>query len=565
MKKFSFVKKNLVAIGLGLLLMSCSNEFDTLEETQAPKSELLNTTNEVDGVLYQLKDVSINKELVFLGKSNSTLLSIDNNVYNVQINSNETAEKLLKANTVYLQTGDTTYLKTIVDVKQEGEIFVLNTKDAGLGDLFQGGSIEMSVDIEKANSTLKSNSTSLRSTGFDNGISLDILNNIKEYQNGGLSMSPNTTVKAYFNVKVGFANKYSKLPNEVVVTYELRSAFNPYFKFSQAVNKTYQTDFITLVPAQLLKSLKSVELTVDLPLGDLGTLPAKIKIDDIKFPATVKANLAKATTLQFNSSGSIKMGYAYYKNVAGKKSHLIYENSMILSNNSAFDLYGEVFTDASIVITPKINLVDQSLFDIQSSVVFGLSTETSGGISAKTSKYIFGSKGLFYGKGVVEVKSFGIALFNTELINQTKELWNIGSFDKTFTLSNLRIAKPSKTQCTLRSYNYEMTVDYSYPMIGKKMQDNVVITYDVYDDANKILAANQVVTVTPNKVSDKSFSFNLCVPFKIDALGFLTGFTKKTGYIKNFKMTDASGSVATGIVGSSEIMLGSPYNTSVWK
>lgn len=555
-----------LSLSLALILSSCSDETQNEVTTNGPtQSGLINKSAQVDGVSYTMKDIAVNSQLIALNTSNSTFIEAQESSIKVEVPSSENSSKLVVGNILYLQTGEATYLKTITDVKAENSVYTISTEDAGLGDLFEGGSLELSVDVEEAENVLKRNNAKLKSAGFENGLTFDILNAIEEFKADGFAMGPNTSVKAFFNVKVGFAGKFIKTPNEVVVTYELQTAFNPYLTFSKSLNKDYQTDLIDLVPENLTDLLKSIEIEVDLPLGDLGTLPAKISIADIKFPVNVNANLSKEADLKFNANGTFKVGYAYYRNVAGKKSHQIYENTMIVTENPDLKLHGEVLSDAKIIITPNISLIDASLLKVSSDIIFGMSTETSGGIETLTQKYIGGSKGTFYSEGKISVSTLGLTLFTTELFKETTELWNVGSFDKTFTLSNLSIAKPSKTICALRSYNYEMTVDYRYPILGKSISNEIEVTYDVYDDSKKLLSANQKAILTPYNVSDKSFTFNLCIPFKIDALAWSAGFTKKTGYIRNIQITDAFGNKATGITGLTEIALGSPYNTSFWK
>lgn len=555
-----------VSLFWALMLFSCSEDIINETETNEPMpAGAINKSAEVDGVSYTLKGITLNPQVISLNTTNSTFISSAENTFNVEIPSSDVSANLVAGNTLYLQTGDTTYLKNITAVSAVGSAFVIETEDASLSDLFQSGSLELSVDIEEAENVLKRKNARLKSAGFENGVTFDILNAIQEYKSGSFAVSPNTSVKAFFNVKLGFGGRLIKTPNEVVVTYELQTAFNPYMTFAASVNKDYQADLINLVPENLMDLLKSIEIEVDLPLGDLGTLPAKVSIADIKFPMNIAANLSGAADLRFNVNGTFKVGYAYYKNIAGKTSHQIYENTMIVSEYPDLKLNGEILSDTKIIITPSISLIDAGLLKASSDIMFGISTETSGGIEALTQEHIGGSKGTFYSEGTISVSSLGITLFKTDLFKETTELWNAGAFDKSFTLSNLKIAKPSKVICALRSYNYEMTVGYRYPILGKVISDEIEVTYDVYDDSKKLLAGGQKVIINPYNVTDNSFTFNLCVPFKIDAFAFTAGFTKKTGYIRNLKVTDAFGNVATSITGSEEIMLGSPYNTSVWK
>lgn len=558
MRKFKF----LAVLLLSSTLWSCQqddNDVSNISNQEVVDPSLINKSDEIDGVRYSLKNVSVNSELIVLNDKNARLISTKGDTYQIEIT--DSSISLSEGKIIYLQTAGNTYLLKINSLQSANNVYTLETEAAGLGNLFESGSLELSVDVDKAQSITTERSTRSGSVALQNGVTFDIFNFVKPFESADFTANLNSSLKAYFNIKIGFGSSRI-IPNMFEVSYELHPSINPYFTSAKGVNANYQIDFADYVPANIGDALKSIDVSIDIPLGDLGTLPAKIGIDQVSIPSEFTVNASEQMDLHFNTNGVFKIGYVHYNNVPGQVSHTIYENSILAANVDDIKLNGEMSSNTKIVITPRIALVDNNLIQVGGQLSFGLSTFTAGGISTATNEYIGGSVGTFESKGTIKAGTLGLNIFNADLLNQSKELWNVGSFNKKFTVSDFTVAKPSKTQCSLRSYNFDITAGYKYPMYGKKITGTIEVTYDVYDDRKSVLASGQKVTLQATNVTDSKFTFSLCVPFRVNALGFTTGFTRTTGYIRNIKITDALGNVADG---PAEIALGSPYNNSFWK
>lgn len=556
MRKINFI----LLLSLAVFLFSCQKDDVSTIDNSSNVSDpsLINKSASADGVSYTMKNVAVNPLLKVLNETNSNLLLSEGSKYEIEILASDIT--ILANDIVYLQEGETPTLLKVVSVSSVANVYTLETENASLGDLFKSGSLEISVDVDKSEKVLKTRNSLLKSSSLENGFTVDILNAVQPFAAKNFVANPNTTVKALYNLKIGFGS--GLLPNEVVVTYELHTAMNPYFTSTSSFTGEHAFDFIDNVPAGLLDQLKTIDISVNIPLGDLGTLPAKVGIDNISFPAVIKANASSEFDVRYNANGVFKVGYAYYNNVAGKTSGPIYENTMLASATPDVKLNGELMTDAKVVIVPRITLVNNNLLKVAGTISFGINSYTSGGVNALTNEYVGGSTGTFNSAATLTASSFGITLFSKDIAKDSKELWNVGTFNKTFEISNVKLIRPSKTPCALRSYGFPITFDYKYPILGKKISDWVEVSYDVYDDTKRLLAANQISTVQASSITDKNFTINVCVPFRVYAWGFTTGFTRTTGSIRNLKVTDSMGNVAEY---ASEIALASPYNNSFWR
>jgi hypothetical protein len=537
-----------------ITLTSCSSDNDLgkdLSATANDPSRVINASGSADGVTYKLQDLTVNPDLTKISSENATISSseadMEKGKFEVEASSSEMSEKLISGNLIYL-TSDSgkVYFRKISNVTKNNNSFSLETTDAYIGDLFQGGSIELSMDVQESEKALNSKKTSLLTArgNYDNTFTYDIFNNVKDYKSNGFTLSPNTSVNSTLNIKIGFG-KSKLLPNEIEVYYQINSAINPFFTFDGAVNKKYAYNLIDNVPANILDLLKKVEIDVDIPAGDLlGDLPAKISIDEISFPMEVQANVTKASHFAINSNGTFKIGFAYYNGIPGKKSHFIYENNITNAKVTESDLVGEVISDMKITIKPKIKLLDSNILDIKGNIVFGIKSSTIGnGSISQTSA--FASTGDFYSSGVFSFGALGINAYTTELFNENKSLWNVGNYNKTMTVSNFRSVKTSSLPCSgLYSYGFDITLDYKYPLAGKALSGNLQVTYDVYSDTGTVLETAKTVTVAAKDITANSFKFNLCIPFrKINILS-----VAKTSNIKNIVIKDANGYTATGVI-----------------
>ncbi|WP_419870581.1 hypothetical protein [Chryseobacterium sp. CT-SW4] len=539
----------LVSAALSITSCTTSDLNDGISPRETSPTELINKSGRSGGVSYSLKNVEVNPNLVKISSENVTFISSDNEMKNgkfsFQTGSSEVIEKLIVGNVIFVKSQDQTYLRTITNVTQSNTTFTLDTSDAYIGDLFSGGSLELSVDTQAAEQTLAAkNNPLLTAKDYNSSFTYDIFTHIPDYTAGGLTLSPNTSVTSTLHVNMGFGSS-KILPNKLEVYYQINSAINPFIAFSGAVNKKYNYDLINNVPTDIMDLLKSVEVEVNIPTGDfLGDIPATISIDQVNFPMDIEANVSKASKLAFNANGTFKVGFAYYNNVAGQTNHFIYENTMTNAGVAEADLAGEVATDMAVVIKPKVSLLDTDLISVNSNITFGINTYSNG--NAGTSQAAgFSSKGDFYSSASFSFSSLGITLYKTDLFKENKELWSVGSFNTAMTLSNVRATKTSILPCSgLNSYNYGITLDYKYPILGKVMSGDLEVTYDVYADNGTLLQSQKTVTVTPSNITAKSFTFNLCVPFRQASILSIA----KTTYLKNITVKDANGYVATGIV-----------------
>ncbi|MEN9920077.1 MAG: hypothetical protein RL662_2513 [Bacteroidota bacterium] len=550
------------------LLFSCSSEGvgDTTGSTPntSENVSLVNQSGETDGVKYTLKDVSITKNLLALDTNNSKLLSTDSDlqkgVFKLNITSAALTSKAVAGNILYILSEKENYARVIKTVKQLNEqTYEFTTDQAYLGDIIEDGSLDLSVDMQKAEDVMIRKNAVLRASTLDSTFSFNALNFVKEVKLGDLSFNPNASTRSFFNVRLAF-NKTSKiLPSELIFTYETKSVFNPYLAINKGVNKTYTFDMIDNVPTQIIDLIKKVEIDFEIPAGSLGKIPAKLSVDEISIPSQIIANTLNTTSIQYFLGGSLKVGYAYYNNESGKTSHPIYENTLGMVKTPDIKLNGEIGTDMKMIITPKITLVSTDLLKATGKIAYGLETFTSA--SQEGDKLFMGSKGTSTSYGVVNIYSLGVAIISSEILNNKKEIWNIGEFNNKITFSNFKMAKATKTPCSVLSYSYPMALDYSYPIANKTITGDLEISYDVYDDSNKLLAGGRKTTITPIQLSDKSFRFDLCLPFKADALAWKVGFMRPLSYVKNIVIKDNKGNVGS----VADFAVGSPYNTSFWK
>lgn len=547
------MKKLLFFLGLILSISSCTNDFNDLprnENASNTSDRLINTSGSADGVTYKLHNLSVNPNLIKISDDNSVILSSEEDLQkgkiSVKINSPELTQKIVSGNLIYLTAADSkVYFRKIVGATEHSGVYTIETADAYIGDLFTSGSIEFVMDTQKSENAMQSKNTSLLTAkgNYNNTFTYDIFNYIKDYKSDYFTLSPNTSVKSTFNVKIGFGTS-KVLPNEIEVYYQIDSNINPFYTFNGAVNKKYSYNLVNNAPANLLDLLKKVEIDVTIPGGDLlGDIPAKVSIDEISFPMEVEANVSKASHFAINSNGTFKIGFANYINVPGKTSHFIYENTITGSKVTESDLVGEVISDMKISIKPKVKLLDSNILDVKGNIVFGINSYTIGN-GSMTNPSAFASKGNFYSQATFGFGALGLTLYTTDLFKENKELWNIGNFNKTMTFSNFRTGKASILPCSgLYSYAYDITLDYKYPISGKLLSGNLEVKYDVYADNGTVLETGKTVTISPKDITANSLKINLCIPFrKINILS-----VAKTTYIKNITIKDANGYLATGV------------------
>ncbi len=399
------MKKVLCFLGSAMLLLSsCTNDFNESTNNATAdgttKNGVINKSGSADGVTYNLNNLSVNPNLIKISSENSVILSseadLQSGKFSLKIDSPEITQKMVSGNLIYLTSPDSkVYFRKIAVVKEESNVYTIETSDAYIGDLFTGGSIELVMNTQQSERAMQSKNSSLVSAKgkYDNTFTYDIFNYIKDYKSDYFTLNPNTSVKSTLNVKIGFGNSKT-LPNEMEIYYQIDSQINPFYTFNGAVNKKYTYNLLNNAPANLLDLLKKVEMDVTIPGGNLlGDIPAKISIDEISFPMEVEANISKASHFAINSSGTFKIGFANYINVPGKTSHFIYENTMTGSKVTESDLIGEVISDMKIAIKPKVKLLENTILDVKGNIVFGVNSFTIGN-GSMTNSSAFASKEL---------------------------------------------------------------------------------------------------------------------------------------------------------------------------
>lgn len=526
-----------------LLLFSCSEDlYDEGGDSGQKNSGLINRSGQIDGVKYSLSNVSVNSDVIVVNSQNAELVSTADELSagNVKINSQLS---FTEGDLVYIRIGDYTALKRVVTVKSGNGISELQTEQAQLGELFESGDINLSVDFYEVNK-LRNNNSQVRSSGFDK--IYEVINIDDEYDWGNsLKYSPSTNVKMALYMNMAF-NRSQLLPSEFTTYFEIQPAVNPYLSFAGSVNHAYTDDLIRFVPSELIDWLKQQEFDIEIPINVLGieTLPAKIKIADINIPTTIEANLSKESNLTFGVNGSFKVGYSLDINRLNVKVNPIYENNIVAEAPSDINLNGELLTNSEIVITPNISFLND-LYKISGDIVFGVKTETNGSASIPGDAS-FASKGLFTSRMTVLVDLL-ITKVPIDIFNNEQELWNVGSFEKQVVYSDLSWKVTSKYSANLlllsRMYETDFSVKYKYPVLGKKVPNELLITYEVYQEngSSRIVKETDLVVI-PANVTNDSFTFKLNIPYRSKLLSYQT-----KSYLKNIVIKDRNGYVYEGI------------------
>ncbi len=540
------MKKNLPILllsALALAFFSCSKEEPV--KLNVPVAEqpanVVTAKGQTDGVAYSLDNLALNPEVIVLNADNSRLLS----------SAEELAAGVIKVSTdlpiyeesvLYIRSGEYTGLRKVASVSQSAPgSYLLETTPAQLGELFEGGEIGLELDLQEITRAVY---------GIDR--SREILDLQDEYRWEGLTYNPATNVKLAMNMQMEF-KKSQLLPNRFSTWFEITPTLSPYMSTTGALNQVYSKDISELIPVELLEFLENLEFDFDIPIGVLGieSLPAKIRINDINIPTRIETNLSARTDFSFNVNGSYKVGYEI--NISGLKATTkpIYENSLVAEVPSmAANMPGELLTNAEVVITPSVSVLDD-LYTVSGDITFGFKTETAGNASLQRAATKFATKGVFTSRMNLLVDLI-LTKVPVNVFSDEKELWNTGSFDKGVEFSNLSWKVSSKYSNNLlmlsRLYETDFTLNYSYPIQGKRVPDELLISYEVYQDNNKTRI--QSVTdqvIVPTNVTADSFKFKLNIPYK-DKLLMLS--FQSTSYLKNIVIRDRNGYEFTGILNS---------------
>jgi hypothetical protein len=184
-------------------------------------------------------------------------------------------------------------------------------------------------------------------------------------------------------------------------------------------------------------------------------------------------------------------------------------------------------------------------------IVFGFKTESAGNASLRSGESGLASKGVFTSRMTVLVDLI-LAQVPVDIFNEETELWNVGSLEKKVAYSDLSWKVTSKYWTDLlllsRMYQTDFTLNYAYPIQGKKIPDELLISYEVYQDngTTRIMSVKDQVT-TPTDVTNGSFKFSLGIPYKSKLLSFQT-----TSYLKNIVIRDRNGYVYEGVYNSAK-------------
>ncbi len=524
-------------LSLAFVCFSCSKEMP-VDPVVMQESNVISRSGEANGVAYSLNNLALNPDVIVLNADNSTLSG----------SVGELAEGIVKIETdihlseddvLYIRSGEYTGLRKISSVSQiSSGKYLLETTSAQLGELFQGGNIELSLDIQQMTRA---------AWGFDE--SYVIIDAMDEYNWEGLTYNPSTNVRLALNMQMEFS-KWQLLPSKFSTYFEITPTLNPYISSKGALNNVYTNDISELIPAEVIDFLEQREFQIDIPINTLGieSIPATLRIDDIKMPTRIEANLSGQTDFSFSVGGSYKAGYAI--DIAGFKATVkpIYENN-ITSNisNVAASMPGELLTNAEIVITPSISVLDD-LYTISGDIVFGLKTENGGSVNLKDAPS-FSSKGTMTSRMTILVDLI-LTKVPVDLFNNGRELWGVGSLDKTVVYSDLSWKVGSKYSTNIlllsRMYETDFTLKYAYPILGKKIPDQLFISYEVYqDNGTTRIQSVKDQAIAPTDITDGSFKFKLSIPYKSKLLSYQT-----TSYLKNIVIRDANGYEYEGIFNS---------------
>jgi hypothetical protein len=537
----------LLLSSLALTFFSCSKEIP-VDGTTEPEvietqpSNIVNASGQTAGVTYSLNDLVLNPEVIVLNDANSRLRSSAEELA-AGIVRIDTILDLFEGNVLYIRSGDYTGLRKITAVVQDlsGE-YLLETSPAHLGELFEGGEINLSLDLLE---------WTRAAYGIDK--SYEIIDVQQEYQLGGLTYNPSTNVRLALDMQMEF-KKWQLLPARLSTVFEITPTLNPYILSTGAINQKLNPDIAELLPPELIEFLERQSFEIDIPINALGieSLPATVRIDDIKMPTSIEANLSGKTDFSFGVGGSWKAGYTI--DIAGLKATVkpIYENSIVtVAPDPTGELPGELMTNREIIITPSISVLGD-LYKMSGDIVFGFKTESAGSASLRSGESGFASKGVFTSRMTVLVDLI-LTKLPVDIFNKDTELWNVGSLEKKVVYSDLSWKVTSKYSTNLllllsRVYQTDFTLNYAYPIQGKKIPDELLISYEVYQDngTTRIQSVKDQVVV-PTGVTNDSFGFSLGIPYKSKLFSYQT-----TSYLKNIVIRDRNGYVYEGVYNSAK-------------
>lgn len=581
-------KKYLLALIIAVLSFpACEQDIEQESSIQdspdsRPVVSVENKRGGKDGVSYTLNGVSMISDIVSLTEKNvifnSTAEEISEGMFSLSDVSPELAVSLKKDNILYIRSGQYTGLKKITGIKADGPgIFHLETTRAQLGEVFQGGTIDVSVDLYKASiAQKKSNLKSVRA------YSCEIMDLQDEYDLGnGFKFNPTTNISMTYTFRMAFS-KTQVLPSEIVNTFEVQLALNPALSFAESLNHTGNYELSQYIPQALLDYIKSQSFDFKIPINTLGidSLAATLKVKDIKIPLRIEANLSDQSTLSYGLNGNYKIGYSVAINGLKPTVTPIYENNLAATNPSMSDTYGELLTSTTIDITPDISILDGA-YSVNGTLSMENRTNTYGNISLPGKEPVFGSKGVNITKLIANLDLILLKIPVT-IINTEEELWNIGTIVKPVIYSDLKYSLPAsytddygvlgnivQVGSFKRTYrNADFSLNYKYPILGKKIPEELTISYDIYaENGTTKLTSVKDAVIRPTEITSNSFKFKQDILFsgetsyeKVGEERVKIGFfyitvpvygnvsrCQSKSYLKNIVIQDNNGYVYEGI------------------
>jgi len=550
---------------LSLLMMSCNQDSYTDDlglEGDLPQQSggTINKSGAVDGLTYTLQNISVNPDLLILKDDEVSFTGTDGELKQgiIQITSIpvDLAQKLVTGTVMYIRKGDYTAIRKIETVTADlAGGYRLETSQAQLGEAFEGGSIDLSVNLYEKSIVEEVNSPRLKSARYGVDYIHELINITNTYNWGGFQYNPSTNVKMLLNMGLSF-KKGQMLPSRLSTVFEMQLNINPSLDFTGSYNNKYQDDLVKYVPRQMIDFLKAQEFKIDIPINALGieSLPATLTIKDINIPTEIEANLSKESSFNYAMNGSFKVGYAI--DVKGLKATYtpIYENTIVTKNPSALSLNGELLTKSEIVIVPNIALLDNA-YNVSGDIKFGVETTSNGNIVLPGKTPVFGSKGVFT-SGMNVLVDLILIKVPINIFNSQTELWNIGTIDKTITYYDLAWNVTSQNTTNIlagtRLYTTDFTLNYKYPILGKHIPEKLYISYEVYqqDGKSRLLTIKDAI-IEPANVTANSFTFKFNIPYKKEGGIFSTKYQTKS-FIKNIVIKDDKGYVYEGIFNTSK-------------
>ncbi|MDR0750135.1 MAG: hypothetical protein LBF62_11305 [Tannerellaceae bacterium] len=582
-------KVHFLAIIIAILSFSaCEQEFiepeGGIRNNQDYRSvvSVENKNGENDGVGYAVHGVSMVSDVISLTEKdvtfNSTAEEISAGSLNLSEVSAELAVSLKKDNILYIRLGEYTGLKKIIGVEAAGKgVYYLETTPAQLGEVFRSGTIDVSVDLFKA--SIAREESRLRS---GKAYSCEILNLQDEYDLGnGFKYNPATNINMTYTFRMAFSGTQI-LPAEITNAFEVQLAVNPALSFAGSFNCISSYELSEYIPQALLDYLKSQSFDFKIPINTLGidSLAATLKIKDIKMPLNIEANLSNQSLLSYGLNGSYRIGYTVAINGTKPMVTPIYENNLVATNPSISDTYGELLTSAKIDIAPDISVLDGA-YSVDGALSFENKTSTLGNISLPGKAPAFGSKSVNLTKLIANIDLILVKIPVT-VINTEEELWDIGTIVKSVVYSDLEYILPSsytddygilgniiQTGSFKRIYkDTEFKLNYKYPILGKKIPDELIISYDIYaENGTTQLLSVKDALIRPSDITANSFKFKQDVLFSGETtyekigeekkkIGFITitvpvygnvSRCESKSYLKNIVIKDNNGYVYEGI------------------